>query len=325
MPIPFSDGADFLGTALQNALMHPVGSHPSSPKNGQVWYRSDEDALYIQANGQAERIAFASEMLAGGVADADFDSAHSILVANTAGDPVALTVGASSVVGRDAAGNITALDAAALRAILNVEDGATGDQTGAQIKAAYEGEADTNAFTDADVSKLSGIEDGATGDQTAAEILALLLTVHGNNSGLDADLLDGMQASAFQTVAGMAAFATNTYVDTQISNLIGGAGSAFDTLAELEAALTSNDSDIASILTDIANNSNKAVATIGDGTATAITVTHDLNTLDCSVYVRSNVTNERVLCPVLHDSVNSVVVTFGTAPAVDEFNVIVQG
>ena len=42
-----------------------------------------------------------------------------------------------------------------------IEASATADQTGAEIKAAYEGEADTNAFTDADHTKLDGIEAGA--------------------------------------------------------------------------------------------------------------------------------------------------------------------
>ena len=49
----------------------------------------------------------------------------------------------------------------ALRTAINVEDGATADQTGAEIKAAYEAEADTNVFNDAAVSKLAGIEAGA--------------------------------------------------------------------------------------------------------------------------------------------------------------------
>ena len=72
-----------------------------------------------------------------------------------------------------------------------VEASATADQTGAEIKAAYEGEADTNAFDDAAVSKLAGIETGATADQTAAEILTAIKTVDGSSSGLDADALDG--------------------------------------------------------------------------------------------------------------------------------------
>ena len=59
---------------------------------------------------------------------------------------------------------------AAALAAAGFEDGATADQTGAEIKTAYELEADTNAFTDAELAKLAGIEDGATADQTGAEI-----------------------------------------------------------------------------------------------------------------------------------------------------------
>ncbi len=45
--------------------------------------------------------------------------------------------------------------------LAGIETSATADQTGAEIKAAYEGEADTNAFDDASVTKLAGIESGA--------------------------------------------------------------------------------------------------------------------------------------------------------------------
>lgn len=64
--------------------------------------------------------------------------------------------------GRDVSADGTKLD--------GIESGATADMTGAEIKAAYEAELDTNAFTDADHSKLDGIESGATADQTDAEI-----------------------------------------------------------------------------------------------------------------------------------------------------------
>ena len=50
-----------------------------------------------------------------------------------------------------------------------------------------------------DKAKLDGIETGATADQTAAEILTAVKTVDGAASGLDADLLDGLQATAFET------------------------------------------------------------------------------------------------------------------------------
>lgn len=38
-----------------------------------------------------------------------------------------------------------------------IEASATADQTGAEIKTAYEAEAETNAFTDAEKSKLAGL------------------------------------------------------------------------------------------------------------------------------------------------------------------------
>ena len=98
-----------------------------------------------------------------------------------------------------------------------MEPGATADQTGAEIKTAYEAEADTNAFTDADHAKLDGIETAATADQSAAEILTAVKTVDGSGSGLDADLLDGNEASVFPTLA-----AANTYTDDQSIDRPGG-------------------------------------------------------------------------------------------------------
>ena len=50
-----------------------------------------------------------------------------------------------------------------------------------------------------DGSKLDLIEASATADQTASEILTAIKTVDGSGSGLDADLLDGNQATAFAT------------------------------------------------------------------------------------------------------------------------------
>ena len=50
----------------------------------------------------------------------------------------------------------------------------------------------------ADKAKLDGVESGATADQTAGEILDAIKSVDGPGSGLDADLLDGVQGTDFQ-------------------------------------------------------------------------------------------------------------------------------
>lgn len=61
--------------------------------------------------------------------------------------------GTETVDGRDLSADGSKLD--------GIEASATADQTGAEIKTAYEGEADTNAFTDALLTKLNGIETSA--------------------------------------------------------------------------------------------------------------------------------------------------------------------
>lgn len=71
---------------------------------------------------------------------------------------------------------------AAMIKLAAIEAGATADMTGAEIKVAYEGEANTNAFTDTLLSKLNGIEAGATADQTDAEIK----TAYENNANTNA-------------------------------------------------------------------------------------------------------------------------------------------
>ena len=86
--------------------------------------------------------------------------------------------------------------------------------TAAAIKALYEGNADVNQFTDALLTKLNAIAAGAQVNPTAAAILTSLLTVDGANSGLDADLLDGM------TPAEVAALAAGGQTDAQINTLI---------------------------------------------------------------------------------------------------------
>ena len=61
--------------------------------------------------------------------------------------------------------------------------------TNAEVKTAYEANADTNAFTDADESKLDGIESGATADQTGAEMVTAI------NAESDANIMTDAQVT----------------------------------------------------------------------------------------------------------------------------------
>ena len=104
------------------------------------------------------------------------------------------------ILGRDSsgAGVIEEITPANLRTMINVENGATADQSNAEIRAAVEAASDSNVFTDADHSKLNGIEASATADQTAAEIRTLVESASDSNVFTDADhtKLNGIEASA---------------------------------------------------------------------------------------------------------------------------------
>lgn len=67
----------------------------------------------------------------------------------------------------------------------------------------------------------------------------------------------------------------------------------------------------------------KASATVGDGTATTITVTHSLNTQDVIVAVKEVSTNAGVMADWVANGVNTVQVTFGTAPTTGQYRVTV--
>ena len=76
------------------------------------------------------------------------------------------------ILGRDSAsaGIIEEITPANVRTMLNVDDGATADQSNAEIRTAVEAATDSNVFTDADHSKLNEIEASATADQSNAEV-----------------------------------------------------------------------------------------------------------------------------------------------------------
>ena len=158
-----------------------------------------------------------------------------------------------------------------------IEEGATADQTNAEIKTAYEANSDTNAFTDALLSKLNGIEAGATGDQTNAEIRAAVEAASDSNVFTDNDhtKLNNIEdnATADQTV-------------TEIKSLI--AGSPLDA-----SHLAANSVDTSELADDAVTNAKiadaelKTLATMQSGTAskladsTALTSDiADLNQLD---------------------------------------------
>jgi hypothetical protein len=69
----------------------------------------------------------------------------------------------------------------------------------------------------------------------------------------------------------------------------------------------------------------KHSSNIGNGSSTQFSITHNLNTRDVSVQVYDNATFDTVDVDVVRTDVNTVTLTFSTAPSTDSYRVLVVG
>ena len=106
---------------------------------------------------------------------------------------------------------------AAVRQAINVEDGATADQTGAEIKAAYELEA--NAFTDAQFTKLSNISANADVTADAGAVMETDTTTTAMQFVVDEDDMVSDSATKVPTQQSVKA-----YADTKQANITTSSG-----------------------------------------------------------------------------------------------------
>lgn len=102
-------------------------------------------------------------------------------------------------------------------------------------------------------------------------------------------------------------------------------------VTDLEASITVVSGTVASTLPSLTASLNgisedllKYVHAIGDGSTTAITVTHSLGTRDVIARVyRASSPWDEIDCDIVHTSTSALTVTFATAPATNEFNIVV--
>ena len=185
-----------------------------------------------------------------------------------------------------------------------IEEGATGDQTAAEIRTLVESATDSNVFTDADHTKLNGIEASATADQTAAEIRTLVESASDSNVFTDADhtKLNGIEASATadQTAAEIrtlveSATDSNVFTDADHSklNAIEAGATADQTVTEIKSLIAGSPLDASHLaansvttseiadaeLTTLAGMQSGTASKLADSTALTADLA-DLNQLD---------------------------------------------
>jgi hypothetical protein len=200
-------------------------------RKGNYWYGygggvvnavSDIGDVTITSNSAGEILKWnGSAWVNNTLAEADIGSATAVAL-NTS--KTGITSGQASAITANTA-KVTYPSADSTK-LAGIEASATADQTGAEIKSAYE--AETNAFTDSQFTKLSNIETSATADQTDAEIRTAVEAATDSNVFTDADhsKLNAIEASATadqsnaEIVAAVEAGTdSNTFTDADHSKL----------------------------------------------------------------------------------------------------------
>jgi len=192
--------------------------------------------------------------------------------------------------------------AADISKLAGIETGATADQTPAEIKSAYESNADTNEFSDAEQSKLAGIETNATADQTAAEIKTAYESNADTNEFSDAEK---------SKLAGIAAGAEVNLVDsvnTQTGAVVLDADDISDAATTNKFTTAGDISKLAGIeaLADVTDATNVAAA--GAAMLTGATFTGNVSFGDSNKAIFGSGSD----LEIFHDGSNSIISDLGT-------------
>lgn len=160
------------------------------------------------------------------------------------------------------------------------------------------------------------------------------VSVNDNSHEHTIENVTGLQGAldAKETPAGATAKASTAennakgYTDTKLAELVGSAPETLDTLHELSEALGQDPNFATTIANTLAQKTNKFSQTIGDGTSTSVVLTHNLNTRDAVVMIRTTgAPYEQVIADVEMTTLDTATVRFAVAPAIDQYTITIIG
>jgi cytoskeletal protein CcmA (bactofilin family) len=347
---------------LQNAVMQNLATDPGSPVQGQFYYNTTSDLVKIYDGSAWVEIPLTTESVqdivsgvivaGGGISSTYNDGANTLTIANTG--VTSLTGTADEVTVSASAGAVTLSlpatinanttgTAASLATSRTIE--LTGDVTGT---ISFDGSASASMATTIAANSV------ALGTDTTGNYIATItgtaneVEVSGSGSesatvtiGLPDDVVIGnnLTVTGNLTVSGSATY-INTEIVTLNDNIVllntNEAGSPTANAGiEVERGTSTNVSVLWNETSDTWTLSNdgtnfhgitrKHSASIGNGAATSIAVTHNLNTRDVTVDVYSNSTYDTVDLDIVRTDANTVTVTFAVAPASNAYRVVIVG
>lgn len=338
---------DFNKNEIQNALAHVLASAPGTPVEGQFYYNSTtkriewrSDAAWIDPTARANH---SGTQLAATISDFDAQvrtnrldqmaaptadvSLNSRKITNLAEPTSAQDAATKAYVDALNAGiswkdSVRAATTAAGTLATSFEDGdvidgvtlATGDRILIKDQAAG---AENGIYT----VNASGAPTRATDSDTGADIKGAAVfveegTVNGDTGWIcttNAPITIDTTALTFTQFTGVGELVAGAGLTKTGNQIDAGAGTG----------IVVNPDNIAIDTTVVAR---KYATDIGDGSATAIVVTHNLGTRDVvvSVYSASGDFDE-VMCGVEKTSINTVTLRFSVAPTTNQYRVAIVG
>jgi hypothetical protein len=288
---------------LRNAVIQNLGAEPASPAEGQIYYDTGNDRLRIYANGAWSDVGAITSITG---------TTNEIVVSASVG---AITISLPDTI----SANISGTAASASYATSVAPDSV---QLGTSTTGNY-------------IATISGtnneIEVSGSGSESAAVTVGLPENVTVSN-----DLTVGGNL----TVSGSVVYLNveNLNVEDNVITLNYGtsgaptldAGIAVARGSSASVELLWDEGDDQWTLTNNGTNyhaiARKHAASVGDGSASAIVVTHNLGTRDVEVQIYTNSGDyETVEADVERTSTNTVTVRFAVAPTSNQYRVVVTG